>query len=97
MVYPHKNRRTPSCLVSCSLIILFAGAVWSDETKEEGAISEDEPTEAGESPGETPTEEPARETILHIDHVFGGQYGPPGILYQLDPQFRKYFFPSIVI
>ncbi len=36
----------------------------------------------------------SKQIILHIDHLLAGKYGPVGIFYQINPQFRWYFFPK---
>lgn len=78
-----------SIIVSHAFIICLTHAARAQETLDNGEVVDVEQPELAEN-----ASKPARETILYIDHALGGQYGPLGVMYQLDPNYRKYFFPD---
>ncbi len=75
-------------------IMAFGPYAWARET-----IAEEEDPKATDQENQEDTpKDPASpdqmETILNIDHIFGIQYGPLGVFYEIDPYFKWDFFPN---
>lgn len=73
----------------CGVAVCAIATVCLRAGAQEQPSDEEEPEIAQGAPGLAPEKKP----IMHFDHLLGGQYGPPGMIYELSPYFRWDLFP----
>ncbi len=81
---PYCRGLVKACFLGIFCICLSATAKEATEDRQEDALGNEEGTTSG----------PPGKSIMHFDHLLGGQYAPLGMLYELNPYFRWDLFPG---